>query len=61
MFFVWLVTYSSRYSLDFSTVSAPLRKLLKSNEAFMWGPEQEEAVEKLKRLISPAEALCYVR
>ena len=57
--FLGLVTYSSRYIPDFSTVSEPLRRLLKSNEPFIWGDEQQESFDKLKSLLADADTLGY--
>ena len=48
--FLGLVTYSSRYLPDFSTVSEPLRRLLKTNEPFVWGEEQQISFDTLKSL-----------
>ena len=57
--FLGLVTFSSRYIPDFSTVSEPLRRLTKCNQPFVWGPEQKQAFEKLKNLVSQADTLGY--
>ncbi|MCG8032064.1 MAG: RNA-directed DNA polymerase, partial [Candidatus Thiodiazotropha taylori] len=57
--FLGLVTYSSRYIPNFSTVSEPLRRLLKQNEPFIWGEEQRASFDKLKRLLANADTLGY--
>ena len=57
--FLGLVTFSSRYIPNFSTVSEPLRKLLRKNELFVWGDNQRTAFEKLKTLLSQADTLGY--
>ena len=57
--FLGLVTFSSRYIPDFSTVSEPLRRLLKTNEPFVWGEEQQESFDKLKSLLADADTLGY--
>ena len=57
--FLGLVTYSSRYIPDFSTVSEPLRRLTRKNASFHWGSEQQESFDKLKLLLSNAETLGY--
>ena len=53
------MTFSSRYIPDFSTVSEPLRRLTNCNQPFVWGPEQKQAFEKLKNLVSQADTLGY--
>lgn len=50
--FLGLVMYKSRYIPNFSTVSEPLRRLLKQNELFIWGEEQRASFDKLKRLLA---------
>ena len=57
--FLGLVTYSSRYTPDFSTISEPLRRLLKTNKPFTWGDEQQESFDKLKSLLADADTLGY--
>ena len=57
--FLGLVTYSSGYIPDFSTVSEPLRRLLKTNEPFIWGDEQQESFDKLKNFLADADTLGY--
>ena len=57
--FLGLVTYSSRFIPDFSTVSAPLRELTKKNAPFVWGDEQKKSFNKLKELMSAAGVLGY--
>ncbi|KAL7630558.1 UNVERIFIED_CONTAM: hypothetical protein RMT77_019250 [Armadillidium vulgare] len=44
---------------DFSTIAAPINKLLKKNEKFEWGKEQEEALGKLKELLAQEPLLQY--
>ena len=57
--FLGLVTFSSRYIPDFSTMSEPLRKLLREKEPFVWGPAQQGAFDQLKTLLSQADTLGY--
>ena len=57
--FFGLVTYSSRYLPDFSTVSEPLHRLLKTNEPFVWGEEQQISFDTLKSLLADADMLGY--
>ncbi|KAM3506311.1 hypothetical protein MY11210_007613 [Beauveria gryllotalpidicola] len=41
----------------YASIAAPLTKLLKKDTAFVWGGEQEEAMEELKRLLTTAPIL----
>ena len=45
-----LCNYYHRFVRNFSTVFAPLYKLLKLNVHFMWGKEQENCFNFVKRL-----------
>ena len=42
-----------------STITAPLRSLLKSDTPFTWGPEQATALTKIKEILSTAPVLSY--
>ena len=42
-----------------STITAPLRDLVKENTHFQWGPEHHIVVEKLKVILSDAPVLQY--
>ena len=59
--FVKLVQYSSKFIPNFSQVAEPLRKLLRKDQAFIWGVEQQMAFEELKGLMTSAKALAYFR
>ena len=59
--FVQLVQYSSKFIPNFSQVAEPLRKLLRKDQAFIWGVEQQRAFEELKGLMTSAKALAYFR
>ena len=50
--FVQLVQYSARFIPDFAQVAEPLRRLLRKGEPFVWGPEQGDALHKLKELMT---------
>ena len=56
-----LVQYSSKFTPNFSQVAEPLRKLLRKGQPFIWGTEQQLAFEELKRLMTSANALAYLR
>ena len=59
--FVQLVQYSSKFIPNFSQVLEPLRKLLRKEQPFVWGTEQQVEFEELKRLMTSANALAYFR
>ena len=57
--FLGLVNFTARFIPDLATVSAPLRQLTKSGEPFVWGPEQQQSFDELKKRLSSAETLGY--
>ena len=57
--FLGLVIFTARFIPDLATVSAPLRQLTKSGEPFVWGPEQQQSFDELKKRLSSAETLGY--
>ena len=57
--FLSLVNFTARFIPDLATVSAPLRHLTKSLESFVWGPEQKQLFDELKKPLSSAETLGY--
>ena len=52
-------SYYRRFIDSFSTISAPLRHLMKKGEKFEWTPEREEAFNKLKACLVSAKVLAY--
>ena len=54
-----VVNFTARFIPDLATVSAPLRQLTKSGEPFVWGPEQQQSFDELKKRLSSAETLGY--
>ena len=54
-----LVNFTARFIPDLATVSAPLLQLTKSSESFVWGPEQQQSFDELKKRLSSAETLGY--
>ncbi|GBN50918.1 Transposon Tf2-9 polyprotein [Araneus ventricosus] len=50
--FLGMVTYYSRFIPDVSTITYPLRKLLRKNQKFYWNKECQQAFLKLKEEIS---------
>ena len=57
--FLGLVNFTARFIPDLATVSAPLRQLTKSGEPFVWGLEQQQSFDELKKRLSSAETLGY--
>ncbi|XP_071923227.1 uncharacterized protein [Coffea arabica] len=52
-----LASFYRRFVKDFSTIAAPLNKIIKKNVGFQWGKEQEESFTKLKNLLTSAPIL----
>ena len=51
--FLGLCSYYRRFVQDFATIAAPLHALTHKQTSFTWGPEQQQAFDKLKgKLIS---------
>ena len=52
-----LASFYRRFVRDFSNIAAPLTKVIKKNESFKWGEEQERAFNTLKEKLSSAPLL----
>ena len=58
--FLGMVNQLSRFTPNIAEISQPLRELLSTKRAWMWGPAQEEAFVKLKEeLTSPSVLMVY--
>lgn len=57
--FLGLAGYYRRFIKDFSLIAEPLIKLLKKEEAFIWGPEQQNSFEILKETLCIAPILQF--
>lgn len=57
--FLGLVNFNARFIPELATVSAPMRKLTKANEPFVWGLEQQHSFDELRKRFSCAETLGY--
>ena len=57
--FLGMITYSHQYIQNYSTIAAPLRKLTKKDEPFIWGPEQETTFTILKSKIVEAPVMAF--
>ena len=54
-----MATYLSRYSANFSELTAPLRELLHHENAFVWSDRQAKAFDSLRNMLSSALVLQY--
>lgn len=54
-----MVNYLGRFIPDLSTVMKPMTDLLKGDNAWFWGPEQENAFSSVKEKITSAPVLVY--
>lgn len=57
--FLGLVNFVGKFIPNLSTINEPLRRLLKKDVSFEWGPEQEKAFEALKQGLTSDVALAY--
>ena len=57
--FLVLANYCSRLIKDYSTLTAPLRRLTKKNVPFSWGKREQEAFESLKASPTSDEVMAY--
>ena len=54
-----MINFLAAHIPNVSTITAPLRSLLKSDVLFTWGPEQAKSLTKLKEVLSTAPVLSY--
>ena len=57
--FLGLVNFSGRFIPNLATLSEPLRKLTRKKEKFHWGPDQENAFNKLENELAKVCTLGY--
>ena len=57
--FLGLVNYCGQFIPDLATILEPLRRLTKAVTPFVFGKEQKEAFDKLKKRLSSEETLGY--
>ena len=57
--FLGMVTYCSKFLPNFSTITDPLRQLLKKNTPWNWSESQQCAFEKLKELLLSSDTLAF--
>ena len=58
--FLGLATYSSRFIPRFSTMTEPLRRLLKTGAKFEFGKDQNKAFDNIKSAMAEATTLAYL-
>ena len=54
---IGMLNYLSQYIPDMSTVTAPMRSLLKADVPFVWNTEHEHAFNKVKEILSTTPGL----
>ena len=54
-----LLSYFRKFMPGFSEEAEPLTRLLRKDEKFVWGPEQQKAFENLKRILAESITLLY--
>lgn len=59
--FMGIVQYSSKFMPDVGSVAKPFQELTRKGVVFHRGNEQQAAFEELKRLITQAETLAYLK
>lgn len=57
--FLGMTTYLSQFIPNYSTVTSPLREVMKDNVQFKWGEEQQSAFDELKDLLSSDTVMAY--
>lgn len=57
--FLGLVNFVSRFIPHFSTITAPLRALLKKNAIFRWLPIHQKAFDTLKKMVANMKASIF--
>lgn len=57
--FIGMVNFLGRHLSNLSTVMQPLTKLLEKETAWTWGPQQAQAFQKIKDMITSAPTLAF--
>ncbi len=57
--YLGLINYYAKFLPQLSSTLAPLHKLLRKNEKWLWGAEQQEVFDMSKRLLVSAEVLVH--
>jgi RNase H-like domain found in reverse transcriptase/Reverse transcriptase (RNA-dependent DNA polymerase) len=56
---IGMATFLARYTKDFSTVTAPLRELLKTENEFVWNDTHQMSLDALKKILTAQPVLQY--
>ena len=56
---IGMMNYLGRFIPNLATVMHPMNELLKSDRAWIWGPPQQNAFSKVKRMISSSAVLAF--
>ena len=54
-----MVTYFGRFMQNLTNLTKPLRELTKTASPWIWGPDQEQAFQKTKAVLSENTTLMY--
>ena len=54
-----LTNYCSRYVPDYSSITYPLRQLIRTNSTFQWGKEQEQSFQRLNQALASPQVLAH--
>jgi hypothetical protein len=57
--FIGLVNFMGRFIPNLATLGEPLNRLMKKEQPFVWGKEQDAAFVKLKEALTNASTLAY--
>ena len=57
--FMGLVNFTGRFIPNLATLGEPLNRLMKKEQLFMWGKEQEAVFVKLKEVLANSSTLAY--
>lgn len=55
--YLGMVSYYRKFIRSFSDMAAPLNQLLRKNEPFVWGPQQQKSYKDLQEALSSAPVL----
>ena len=58
--FLGIVSYCAKFIPNFSTLSEPLRQVLRKNVKFHWSSRHQEAFDQLKQALSEPHVLTYL-
>ena len=57
--FLGMTTYLCGFLQDYSTITAPLREVMKKDVPFVWGEAQQEAFHYLQNILSSETVMAY--